>query len=157
MVDAKDQSAKLCAMELGSEVQDFDLSSRSEQFFKQHRRVSHLKKMKWFYSMLRMSNPALCFFCLSVQKQFSSHLDELIEESVKDMIQLLVAKVWLQRRTVAVNLRKKQANHMLSLAVLLLVMVTMCHFLFVHQFWVLFYPWLRWGSLKKSTTTTTLL
>ncbi|XP_028261836.1 calcium-dependent secretion activator 1 isoform X4 [Parambassis ranga] len=44
MVDAKDQSAKLCAMEMGQE------------------------------------------------KQFSSHLDELIEESVKDMIQLLVAK-----------------------------------------------------------------
>lgn len=50
-----------------------------------------------------MSHPALCFFCLSVQKQFSSHLDELIEESVKDMIQLLVAKVWLQRRNAAVD------------------------------------------------------
>ncbi|XP_038142324.1 calcium-dependent secretion activator 1 isoform X2 [Cyprinodon tularosa] len=44
MVDAKDQSAKLCAMELGQE------------------------------------------------KQFHSQIDELIEESVKDMIQLLVAK-----------------------------------------------------------------
>ncbi|XP_029681783.1 calcium-dependent secretion activator 1 isoform X17 [Takifugu rubripes] len=44
MVDAKDQSAKLCAMEMGQE------------------------------------------------KQFHSHIDELIEESVKDMIQLLVAK-----------------------------------------------------------------
>ncbi|XP_065135944.1 calcium-dependent secretion activator 1 isoform X6 [Paramisgurnus dabryanus] len=44
MVDAKDQSAKLCAMELGQE------------------------------------------------KQYHSHIDELIEESVKDMISLLVAK-----------------------------------------------------------------
>nr|XP_043874776.1 calcium-dependent secretion activator 1 isoform X14 [Solea senegalensis] len=44
MVDAKDQSAKLCAMEMGQE------------------------------------------------KQFHSQIDELIEESVKDMIQLLVAK-----------------------------------------------------------------
>ncbi|KAM9759411.1 calcium-dependent secretion activator 1 isoform 21-T21 [Menidia menidia] len=44
MVDAKDQSAKLCAMEMGQE------------------------------------------------KQFHSKIDELIEESVKDMIQLLVAK-----------------------------------------------------------------
>ncbi|XP_055365286.1 calcium-dependent secretion activator 1 isoform X3 [Betta splendens] len=44
MVDAKDQSAKLCAMEMGQE------------------------------------------------KQFHSHIDELIEESVRDMIQLLVAK-----------------------------------------------------------------
>ncbi|XP_068171216.1 calcium-dependent secretion activator 1 isoform X2 [Antennarius striatus] len=44
MVDAKDQSAKLCAMEIGQE------------------------------------------------KQFHSHIDELIEESVKDMIQLLVGK-----------------------------------------------------------------
>ncbi|XP_014190717.1 calcium-dependent secretion activator 1 isoform X4 [Haplochromis burtoni] len=44
MVDAKDQSAKLCAMELGQE------------------------------------------------KQFHSQIDELIEESVRDMIQLLVAK-----------------------------------------------------------------
>uniref|UniRef100_A0A1A7W9Q1 Ca2+-dependent activator protein for secretion b n=1 Tax=Iconisemion striatum TaxID=60296 RepID=A0A1A7W9Q1_9TELE len=44
MVDAKDQSAKLCAMELGQE------------------------------------------------KQFHTQIDELIEESVKDMIQLLVAK-----------------------------------------------------------------
>ncbi|XP_008317920.1 calcium-dependent secretion activator 1 isoform X1 [Cynoglossus semilaevis] len=44
MVDAKDQSAKLCAMELGQE------------------------------------------------KQFHSQIDDLIEESVKDMIQLLVAK-----------------------------------------------------------------
>ncbi|XP_060898950.1 calcium-dependent secretion activator 1 isoform X16 [Labrus mixtus] len=44
MVDAKDQSAKLCAMEMGQE------------------------------------------------KQFASQIDELIEESVKDMIQLMVAK-----------------------------------------------------------------
>ncbi|XP_063329898.1 calcium-dependent secretion activator 1 isoform X4 [Pelmatolapia mariae] len=44
MVDAKDQSAKLCAMEMGQE------------------------------------------------KQFHSQIDELIEESVRDMIQLLVAK-----------------------------------------------------------------
>uniref|UniRef100_UPI0037E948C3 calcium-dependent secretion activator 1 isoform X2 n=1 Tax=Semicossyphus pulcher TaxID=241346 RepID=UPI0037E948C3 len=44
MVDAKDQSAKLCAMEMGQE------------------------------------------------KQFHTQIDELIEESVKDMIQLLVAK-----------------------------------------------------------------
>uniref|UniRef100_A0A3B4YW91 Calcium-dependent secretion activator 1-like n=1 Tax=Seriola lalandi dorsalis TaxID=1841481 RepID=A0A3B4YW91_SERLL len=44
MVDAKDQSAKLCAMELGQE------------------------------------------------KQFASQIDDLIEESVRDMIQLLVAK-----------------------------------------------------------------
>ncbi|KAI7807854.1 calcium-dependent secretion activator 1 isoform X6 [Triplophysa rosa] len=44
MVDAKDQSAKLCAMELGQE------------------------------------------------KQYHSHIDELIEESVKDMISFLVAK-----------------------------------------------------------------
>ncbi|XP_041836250.1 calcium-dependent secretion activator 1 isoform X12 [Melanotaenia boesemani] len=44
MVDAKDQSAKLCAMEMGQE------------------------------------------------KQFHSKIDELIEESVKDMIQLLIAK-----------------------------------------------------------------
>lgn len=44
MVDAKDQSAKLCAMEMGQE------------------------------------------------KQFASQIDDLIEESVKDMIQLLVAK-----------------------------------------------------------------
>ncbi|XP_074526712.1 calcium-dependent secretion activator 1 isoform X2 [Halichoeres trimaculatus] len=44
MVDAKDQSAKLCAMEMGQE------------------------------------------------KQFHSQIDELIEDSVKDMIQLLVAK-----------------------------------------------------------------
>ncbi|XP_071761601.1 calcium-dependent secretion activator 1 isoform X6 [Centroberyx gerrardi] len=44
MVDAKDQSAKLCAMEMGQE------------------------------------------------KQYHSQIDELIEESVKDMIQLLVAK-----------------------------------------------------------------
>ncbi|GAA6221908.1 calcium-dependent secretion activator 1 isoform X4 [Lates japonicus] len=44
MVDAKDQSAKLCAMEMGQE------------------------------------------------KQFHSQIDDLIEESVKDMIQLLVAK-----------------------------------------------------------------
>uniref|UniRef100_A0A7N8XBG0 Ca2+-dependent activator protein for secretion b n=1 Tax=Mastacembelus armatus TaxID=205130 RepID=A0A7N8XBG0_9TELE len=44
MVDAKDQSAKLCAMEMGQE------------------------------------------------KQFHSHIDDLIEESVRDMIQLLVAK-----------------------------------------------------------------
>ncbi|CAJ1050652.1 calcium-dependent secretion activator 1 isoform X2 [Xyrichtys novacula] len=44
MVDAKDQSAKLCAMEMGQE------------------------------------------------KQFHSHIDELIEDSVRDMIQLLVAK-----------------------------------------------------------------
>ncbi|RVE73279.1 hypothetical protein OJAV_G00047440 [Oryzias javanicus] len=44
MVDAKDQSAKLCAMEMGQE------------------------------------------------KQFHSKIDELIEESVKDMLQLLVAK-----------------------------------------------------------------
>nr|XP_043878430.1 calcium-dependent secretion activator 1-like isoform X3 [Solea senegalensis] len=51
MVDAKDQSAKLCAMEMGQEVK-----------------------------------PA------SGTKQFHSQIDELIEESVKDMIQLLVAK-----------------------------------------------------------------
>ncbi|XP_058488868.1 calcium-dependent secretion activator 1 isoform X16 [Solea solea] len=51
MVDAKDQSAKLCAMEMGQEVK-----------------------------------PS------SGTKQFHSQIDELIEESVKDMIQLLVAK-----------------------------------------------------------------
>ncbi|KAA8593402.1 hypothetical protein FQN60_009518 [Etheostoma spectabile] len=45
MVDAKDQSAKLCAMEMGQE------------------------------------------------KQYHTQIDELIEESVKDMIQLLVAKI----------------------------------------------------------------
>lgn len=31
--------------------------------------------------------------CLTFQKQYHSHIDELIEESVKDMISLLVAKV----------------------------------------------------------------
>lgn len=30
---------------------------------------------------------------MCLQKQFHSQIDELIEESVKDMIQLLVAKV----------------------------------------------------------------
>uniref|UniRef100_A0AAX7V6H3 Ca2+-dependent activator protein for secretion b n=1 Tax=Astatotilapia calliptera TaxID=8154 RepID=A0AAX7V6H3_ASTCA len=50
MVDAKDQSAKLCAMEMGQEVKT------------------------------------------SSGKQFHSQIDELIEESVRDMIQLLVAK-----------------------------------------------------------------
>ncbi|XP_038871157.1 calcium-dependent secretion activator 1-like isoform X7 [Salvelinus namaycush] len=49
MVDAKDQSAKLCAMEMGQEV-----------------------RMWW--------------------KQYHAQIDELIEESVKDMIQLMVAK-----------------------------------------------------------------
>lgn len=34
------------------------------------------------------------FFCFP-QKQFHSQIDELIEESVRDMIQLLVAKVQL--------------------------------------------------------------
>lgn len=36
-------------------------------------------------------------FCstLSLQKQYHTQIDELIEESVKDMIQLMVAKVWL--------------------------------------------------------------
>lgn len=43
----------------------------------------------------------LIMFCkkkknlLYLQKQFHSQIDELIEESVKDMIQLLVAKVRL--------------------------------------------------------------
>ncbi|XP_071761605.1 calcium-dependent secretion activator 1 isoform X10 [Centroberyx gerrardi] len=49
MVDAKDQSAKLCAMEMGQEVN-------------------------------------------SLPGTYHSQIDELIEESVKDMIQLLVAK-----------------------------------------------------------------
>ncbi|XP_076012802.1 calcium-dependent secretion activator 1 isoform X10 [Genypterus blacodes] len=49
MVDAKDQSAKLCAMEMGQEVN-------------------------------------------ALKKQYHTQIDELIEESVKDMIQLMVAK-----------------------------------------------------------------
>ncbi|KAM4612531.1 calcium-dependent secretion activator 1 isoform 9-T9 [Polymixia lowei] len=49
MVDAKDQSAKLCAMEMGQEVD-------------------------------------------SLPRTYHSQIDDLIEESVKDMIQLLVAK-----------------------------------------------------------------
>uniref|UniRef100_A0AAR2LH15 Calcium-dependent secretion activator 1-like n=1 Tax=Pygocentrus nattereri TaxID=42514 RepID=A0AAR2LH15_PYGNA len=49
MVDAKDQSAKLCAMEMGQEV-------------------------------------------MKRSKQYHSKIDDLIEESVKDMINLLVAK-----------------------------------------------------------------
>ncbi|XP_054472297.1 calcium-dependent secretion activator 1 isoform X7 [Anoplopoma fimbria] len=54
MVDAKDQSAKLCAMEMGQEV----------------KQTSHGTQTK----------------------QYHTQIDELIEESVKDMIQLLVAK-----------------------------------------------------------------
>ncbi|XP_073324660.1 calcium-dependent secretion activator 1 isoform X9 [Pagrus major] len=53
MVDAKDQSAKLCAMEMGQEVK---------------------------------TSPG------TVLQKFHTQIDELIEESVKDMIQLLVAK-----------------------------------------------------------------
>lgn len=40
-------------------------------------------------SSVRKGSTVSCFW----QKQFHSQIDELIEESVKDMIQLLVAKV----------------------------------------------------------------
>ncbi|XP_022602447.1 calcium-dependent secretion activator 1-like isoform X9 [Seriola dumerili] len=75
MVDAKDQSAKLCAMEMGQE------------------------------------------------KQFASQIDDLIEESVRDMIQLLVAKQWY---TATMNLlgtwlteRMDQQLHVYQLKILI--------------------------------------
>lgn len=74
MVDAKDQSAKLCAMEMGQEVKTYlEMTGATAG------------SPEWLWWNL---------FC-HLQKQFHSKIDELIEESVKDMIQLLVAKVRL--------------------------------------------------------------
>lgn len=49
---------------------------------------------------------------LSVQKQFHSQIDDLIEESVKDMIQLLVAKVKKEEEEEKTN---KQTNNFMNL------------------------------------------
>ncbi|KAK2857990.1 hypothetical protein Q7C36_005909 [Tachysurus vachellii] len=67
MVDAKDQSAKLCAMEMGQEQ-----GTEHPQLLPGRR--SH----KWLPT--------------APGKQYHSKIDELIEESVKEMISLLVAK-----------------------------------------------------------------
>lgn len=75
MVDAKDQSAKLCAMEMGQEVKTVP----GTVFTRANDAKLKTLPFEWMHLLL--------------QKQFHSHIDELIEESVRDMIQLLVAKV----------------------------------------------------------------
>lgn len=82
MVDAKDQSAKLCAMEMGQEVR---------MWCKGCGFISH----KGSHTPTRKCTTKIDELCviLVFQKQYHAQIDELIEESVKDMIQLMVAKV----------------------------------------------------------------
>ncbi|KTF96030.1 hypothetical protein cypCar_00029470, partial [Cyprinus carpio] len=71
MVDAKAQSAKLCAMELSQEVDNTDKSA--SEYTCARSETSHIR------SILR-------------QRQYHSQIDDLIEETVKEMITLVVAK-----------------------------------------------------------------
>lgn len=110
MVDAKDQSAKLCAMEMGQEV-------------------------NWVLSYWVLNTTSIIFSAIEIckvcyvvdntspflQKQFHTQIDELIEESVRDMIQYLVAKVLCNTRcdrcctTLPSNQEKKHRRLLLIL------------------------------------------
>lgn len=104
MVDAKDQSAKLCAMEMGQEVKT---SSGGSGEGGGGRLIAC-----WTTRLCAFNLLTSCWeFCsFPLQKQFHSQIDELIEESVRDMIQLLVAKVRQHHQHIIDIIKKKISN-----------------------------------------------